>query len=641
MLASRSYSSTMTKASTKKAIHTGNQEALDRLNEKYETASSTNYGQSIRRAMKSLRECPTEILTLQDAMSLKFVGPALAKLMIPNVTITANRQPFSSMMERQSFTTMVTITKVSNEPSASALAKQSLKQPPPSVCNTKSTKQRNHEAAVAAAESLVLPTKGWKVTLLIDGREQRADHVQAKLQMSGVPCEQRHLPIGDMAWIATSGSIEVMLGTIVERKQVDDLASSLFGTRYLEQRLRLQHCGVPQVIFLVEGDVTAVANCSADTLRMAMMETRVQLNFQVHQTNHLDDTVRFLKLVHRRILQRAFPSAFGDTGTTSLPSFGSQMKSRKKKKKSLIEMLFDIAPVPPLDQRRFITYEELKSKVLLDREQGTRTLRAIYCGMLKQIPTLSHKKVLAIAKAYPTPNALLQAYQGLSEEVGKALLADLDTAGDLMERICRVGPKSSIEVYHVFTQVGITPTTLAVSSLSTRLKQTIMDQDDTSDSSPEKLPMTKVPSRKLKIDSSIPDLSDSSVGSIEVAATVSADGSVSDFSDSSSAKCVWDRLPGNVQARKDLQSTNAVPVTHESMDNSLGCVDLTQGDDDSTSSQRVAATGPCFLESPKTSQSSSDESLLVRMTKRQQSFPFQDVSNQRRKCDGVIELDSS
>ena len=186
-----------------------------------------------------------------------------------------------------------------------------MKQPPPSVCNTKSTKQRNHEAAVAAAESLVLPTKGWKVTLLIDGREQRADHVQAKLQMSGVPCEQRHLPIGDMAWIATSGSIEVMLGTIVERKQVDDLASSLFGTRYLEQRLRLQHCGVPQVIFLVEGDVTAVANCSADTLRMAMMETRVQLNFQVHQTNHLDDTVRFLKLVHRRILQRAFPSEIG------------------------------------------------------------------------------------------------------------------------------------------------------------------------------------------------------------------------------------------------------------------------------------------------------------------------------------------
>ena len=617
--------------------------ALDRLNEKYETASSTNYGQSIRRAMKSLRECPTEILTLQDAMTLKFVGPALAKLIIPNaLAVTARHgRPFAPMTEQQSTTIVTTTTATATTTEPSASDKRRLKLLPSSAYDTKSTKQRNHEAAVAAAETLVLPMNGWKVALLIDGREQRVDHVQAKLLMSGIPCEQRHLPIGDMAWIATSGSIEVMLGTIVERKQVDDLASSLFGTRYLEQRLRLQHCGVPQVIFLVEGDVTTVSNCSADTLRMAMMETRVQLNFQVHQTSHLDDTVRFLKLVHRRILQRAFPSAFGDAVPTSLPSFGSQIKSRNKKKKSLKEMLFDTAPVPPLNQRRFITYEELKTKVLLDREQGTRTLRAIYCGMLKQIPTLSHKKVLAIAQAYPTPNSLLQAYQGLSEEEGKGLLSDLETAGELMERNCRVGLKSSTEVYFVFTQGGIVPTTLTVSSLSMCLTQTMMDQDDDSDSLPVKHPTALAPSRKVNIDRSIPDLSDSSVGSIEVAATVSADGSVPDLSDSSPAEHTWDRRSSNVQTRKDLKSTNTVPVTHDSMDDSLDCVDLTQGDDDSTSYQRIPSDRHCLLESPKTSQSSSDESLVVRMTKRQQAFQYQNVIHQRRKCNDVIELDSS
>ena len=469
--------------SMKKAKHEGNQQALDRLKDKYDkvtttsttTASKSNYGHSLNRAIKSLRECTTQVSTIEDALALKYVGPAIAKLMVPNDTTTTTTkttttsttapiQRSSPIAERHPLLTAATAAAAKVTSKRTELAQirnnnnnnNNNKLPPTAKHeNVKSIKQINHEAAVAAAQSLSLPSKDWKVTLLLDGREHRAEQVQAKLQMSGVPCEQRHLPIGDMAWIATSGTVEVMLGTIVERKEVGDFVSSLFGTRYLEQRLRLQHCGVPQVMLLVEGDVNSVNNCPADTLRMAMMETRVQLDFQVHQTKHLEDTVRFLKLIHRRILQRAFPNAFGHTVATSLPSFNSQQYQRRKKKKvSLVDMVFDSPPVPPLGQTRFVTYDELKTKVLLDREQGTRTLKAIYCGMLKQIPSLSHKKVVAIAKAYPTPTSLIQAYQGLSVEEGESLLADLDIPGDALERLSRVGPKSSLEVYHVFTQGG-------------------------------------------------------------------------------------------------------------------------------------------------------------------------------------------
>jgi ERCC4-type nuclease len=252
-----------------------------------------------------------------------------------------------------------------------------------------------------------------------------------------------------MAWIAYSGSVEILLGTIIERKEVNDLASSLFGTRYKEQRLRLANCGLPQVILLVEGDTRSVQNCPHDTLQMCMMETRVQLGFQVIQTKHIEDSVRLLKALHRRILQRAFPTSFGgDSYETSLPTFSSpssrrRRKSLQKSRRSLEDFVFDEAPQSQ-QQDRLITYQELKCKIEKDREEGTRTVEAIYCGMLKQISKISDSTVSAIAQAYPTPNALLKALNGLDQAQGTALLADIG-AGDK-----RVGEAKAREIYKVF-----------------------------------------------------------------------------------------------------------------------------------------------------------------------------------------------
>ena len=116
---------------------------------------------------------------------------------------------------------------------------------------------------------------------------------------------------------------------------------------------------------------------------MAMMETRV-LGFHVIQTSHLQDTVRHLKGLHRRIVQRTFPSAF----TTELPTFStgstissSSRRRRQRRPTSLLEMVFDGPPVPPLNSKRFMTYGELKAKVEMDREAGTRTIGAVYMAM--------------------------------------------------------------------------------------------------------------------------------------------------------------------------------------------------------------------------------------------------------------------
>ena len=44
-------------------------------------------------------------------------------------------------------------------------------------------------------------------------------------------------------------------------------------------------------------------------------------------------------------------------------------------------MVFDGPPVPPLNSKRFMTYRELKAKVEMDREAGTRTMGAVYMAM--------------------------------------------------------------------------------------------------------------------------------------------------------------------------------------------------------------------------------------------------------------------
>jgi len=449
----------------KKAQNEANQEGLNRLWERYEKCSenpNSKMKSTVRKAIKSIQACKTVIRTTKEAKALHGIGDALARVIIKrqDSLFSSKHMDLGSENQKES----LPLNSVLPIQRKHLTLKRKIPPPPPLQdstieSTTLSERQKSYSKAVAASKSLHLPKYNWKVVLLVDGREHHSKRMIAKLEMSGVPSEVRHLPIGDMAWVAKSGLIEVMLGTIVERKEVHDLASSLYGTRYKEQRLRLQNCGLPQVFLLVEGDTKDVENCPHDTLQMAMMETRIELGFQVVQTRHLEDTVRFLKSVHRRILQRTFPSAFGDSVTTSLPIFSSpnarglrRRRSIKKRPKndrqSFEEIIFDNPPKPPLGSSRFITYQELKCKVEKDREEGTKTIHAIFCGMLKQIPKVSDSTVQSFVQAYPTPDAMFHALEGLNVCEGKNLLSDLGTGTK------KVGGQRALQIYYTFMAGG-------------------------------------------------------------------------------------------------------------------------------------------------------------------------------------------
>jgi ERCC4-type nuclease len=468
----------------KKAVCAANQAALDRLivRRAAVTATTDHIASMIwERAISSLAAAPHEISTHAQALALPYIGHTMANHLLgrrptPNeqaelpskkkaktkaaaaATCDDVRAPSSpstvaSLSSRGGPKPATAAAVTSREPVAvGARKKAPTAKRPRGEASSSTDKEAAYEKAVYAAEHWKQLTSNahderrhltWRVVLLIDSRERKSEHVQAKCQMSGIPCEERTLPIGDMAWIAqglvdpdnstatlsTSSLakkvvVELMLGTIIERKTPDDLKGSIFGTRYVEQRLRLRNCGLPQLIYLIEGDMNKpLFSCSFDTMHTAVWETRLHLGFAILNTAHMADTVTTLKRMHRRILQRTFPRAFS-RHSQALPIYSESSMSleerrrskedddrrRRRRRQSLAEMTFDMDPTPPLDMKRFMTYQELKAKVELDRQAGTRTVGNIHLAMLKQVPSLDIKKCHAVAHHYPTIRPLLQAF---------------------------------------------------------------------------------------------------------------------------------------------------------------------------------------------------------------------------------------
>ena len=122
--------------------------------------------------------------------------------------------------------------------------------------------------------------------------------IVARLKEMNVWCEPRSLPIGDYLWIGqgierggadSDGeekvAMEVLLGTVIERKTSDDLKSSLFGTRYNEQKLRLQNAtlGASQVMYLLEANSLN----HEKGLVTAMYNTMIKQDFVILRTRNL------------------------------------------------------------------------------------------------------------------------------------------------------------------------------------------------------------------------------------------------------------------------------------------------------------------------------------------------------------------
>lgn len=441
-----------------KAKCSANQRLIDILLEKRaKVGDHNNYAHTLRKATDSLAKHPDPITSFQGAKALKGIGDHVANLLFPPQKAVPP-SPASS------------VGSTSSKPS-----KRKRPPPPGNTLGTIQEKPSSYQKAYddAVQESTLYKSKTllWKVVLVVDLREKKSNHMIAKCQMSGIPCEERPLPIGDMAWIAQGLDpdrkkvlTELMLGTIIERKTTEDLKSSLFGTRYNEQQLRLKHSGIPQVLFLIEGDITKdLRHCPAETIHTTLHAIRLHKHFSIVQTAHMDETVQTLKRMHRRILQRSFPESFL---VEALPEFGESRRRQNRKSldgaarnrgerrrlSSLMEMTFDTDPVLLPNMERFVSYNELKAKIELDRQVGTRTVGSIHAAMLKQVASFSDRKVEALCRNYSTANQLFSAYYNETDKPN--LVKEIPITEPDAVPLRKIGPKSSQELYTAYATGG-------------------------------------------------------------------------------------------------------------------------------------------------------------------------------------------
>lgn len=123
-----------------------------------------------------------------------------------------------------------------------------------------------------------------------------------------VDCEVRNLKIGDFAWICRDyqSHKELVLPYIIERKRMDDFASSIKDGRFHEQKFRLKQSGIQNLIYLVEkfGDDEHLGMPSS-SIYQAATNTAIQDKFCVKYTDGLKGTVQYISCLHS-ILVRLF-----------------------------------------------------------------------------------------------------------------------------------------------------------------------------------------------------------------------------------------------------------------------------------------------------------------------------------------------
>ena len=147
----------------------------------------------------------------------------------------------------------------------------------------------------------------WEVVLLLDNREVRTQQDRSflhnQLHLAGIVCDVRSLGLGDMQWIVRhrQTSREVMLSTLVERKNTRDFAQSIMDGRFNEQQYRLMKCGCVHPIYLIEGSLRSQDTLAPDHLQTGIMTTVVNRDLYVYMSTSIDDTVVFLNGVHERM----------------------------------------------------------------------------------------------------------------------------------------------------------------------------------------------------------------------------------------------------------------------------------------------------------------------------------------------------
>ncbi|KAL1210498.1 Crossover junction endonuclease MUS81 [Cardamine amara subsp. amara] len=231
--------------------------------------------------------------------------------------------------------------------------------------------------------------EAYDVILILDDREKFAtkgsrsrnivDNICSEFK---IKIEVRRLPVGDCIWIARHKYLETeyVLDFIAERKNVDDMRSSIRDNRYRDQKLRLQRSGLKKLIYILEGNPN---HCdAAESIKTACFTTEILEGFDVLRTNGLGETLRKYGYITKSIYQY-YKSGVNDNDQSkvaaSCPSFDGFVKR----------------------------CEDLDKMTISD----------VFAIQLMQVPQVTEEIAIAVLDMYPTLLSLASAYSHLEGNV--------------------------------------------------------------------------------------------------------------------------------------------------------------------------------------------------------------------------------
>ena len=172
-------------------------------------------------------------------------------------------------------------------------------------------------------------------SLLKDKISQSFQHIQLNKQM---------LPLGDIT-ICNPPSNELL---IIERKTINDLASSIKDGRYTEQSFRLNNCNTHNhsIIYLIEGDFRLYKQkkfkLNEKTLQTSLFSLNYYKGFSVHRTVHLNETAQFILLIADKLSRSQNQHSFYFDISNNLQKKYCEVVKKTKKSNITIENIGEI-----------------------------------------------------------------------------------------------------------------------------------------------------------------------------------------------------------------------------------------------------------------------------------------------------------
>ena len=187
---------------------------------------------------------------------------------------------------------------------------------------------------------------GDNVIMLVDLREKGANNENFKNEIlniaeKNIKIEERQLSLGDFLWIYKDkkDNMEYVIDFIIERKTLNDLASSILDGRYTEQKCRLKNSFFTHIYYLFEGttNLQTLQKISKSSINTAIYHTLNIHDINYIKTNSSIDTVTTLVAIDSNI-RNCFSFLYDTDGNKV--TYDMYVAINSKTKNSNIEQIF-------------------------------------------------------------------------------------------------------------------------------------------------------------------------------------------------------------------------------------------------------------------------------------------------------------